>query len=342
MKRKRLSLPLLALLLLALLFSACDLLPDAGAKPREMSESSIWAMDTQMDLRLYGDSDGKTMAALTARLYELDRSLSATDPDSELSALNSSGRSEEPRILRLTAEALAVSEQTGGALDVTLLPVSRAWGFTTDNKTVPEAAVLEALRERVGMDKIELQEGVCVNLPAGTELDFGALAKGYAADLCRTRIEEDGLSGILSLGGNIQTVGTKPDGSPWVIGVQDPDDAGRYALTLRLSGAKAVVTSGDYQRYFERDGVRYCHILDPKTLAPVRGSLRAVTVVADSGLRADALSTALFVLGREAGEALWRELEDFEAIWMEADGSIWLTPGLEDLAEGDEFRVIAP
>ena len=309
MKRKRLSLPLLALLLLTLLFSACDLLPDAGAKPREMSESSIWAMDTQMDLRLYGDSDGKTMAALIARLNELDRSLSATDPDSELSALNSSGRSEEPRILRLTAEALAVSEQTGGALDVTLLPVSRAWGFTTDNKSVPEAAVLEALRERVGMDKIELQEGVCVNLPAGTELDFGALAKGYAADLCRARMEEDGLSGILSLGGNIQTVGSKPDGSPWVVGVQDPNDAGRYALTLRLSGAKAAVSSGDYQRYFERDGVRYCHILDPKTLAPVRGSLRAVTVVADSGLRADALSTALFVLGREAGEALWRELE---------------------------------
>ena len=331
------------LTILVLLLSACNLLPDAGGNPRaQASESSIWAMDTQMDLRLYGDSDGKTMAALTARLYELDRSLSATDPDSDLSALNSSGRSEEPRILCLTAEALAVSEQTGGALDVTLLPVSRAWGFTTDNKSVPEAAALEALRERVGMDKIELQEGVCVSLPAGTELDFGALAKGYAADLCRARMEEDGLSGILSLGGNIQTVGAKPDGSPWVVGVQDPNDAGRYALTLRLSGAKAVVSSGDYQRYFEQDGVRYCHILDPKTLAPVRGSLRAVTVVADSGLRADALSTALFVLGREAGESLWRKLGDFEAIWMEADGSIWLTPGLEDLTEGDAFRVIAP
>ena len=334
---------LACLTVLLLLLCACNLLPDAGGNPRaQVSESSIWAMDTQMDLRLYGDSDGKTMAALTARLYELDRSLSATNPDSDLSALNSSGRSEEPRILRLTAEALAVSEQTGGALDVTLLPVSRAWGFTTEHKAVPEPGVLEALRERVGMDKIELQEGVCVSLSAGTELDFGALAKGYAADLCRTRIEEDGLSAILSLGGNIQTVGAKPDGSPWVVGVQDPNNAGRYALTLRLSGAKAAVTSGDYQRYFEQDGVRYCHILDPKTLAPVRGSLRAVTVVAESGLRADALSTALFVLGREAGESLWRKLGDFEAIWMEADGSIWLTPGLEDLAEGDEFRVITP
>ena len=334
----------LALLLaLLLLLGGCNLLPDAGGNPRaQASERSIWAMDTQMDLRLYGDSDGKTMAALTARLNELDRSLSATDPDSDLSALNSSGHSEEPRILRLTAEALAVSEQTGGALDVTLLPASRAWGFTTDNKSVPEATALEALRERVGMDKIELREGVSVSLPAGTELDFGALAKGYAADVCRARIEEDGLSGILSLGGNIQTVGSKPDGSDWVIGVQDPNDAGRYALTLRIQGAKAVVTSGDYQRYFMEDGVRYCHILDPKTLAPVRGSLRAVTVVADSGLRADALSTALFVLGREAGEALWRSQGDFEAIWMEADGSIWLTPGLEDLTQGDAFQVIAP
>ena len=334
--------PLALLLALLLLLGGCNLLPDPNTQTAAASDASIWAMDTQMDLRLYGDTDGKTMAALTARLYELDQSLSATDPDSDLSALNSSGHSEEPRILRLTAEALAVSEQTGGALDVTLYPVSRAWGFTTDAHRIVPAEELEALRERVGMEKIELRESVSVSLPAGTELDFGALAKGYAADVCRARIEEDGLSGILSLGGNIQTVGSKPDGSDWVIGVQDPDDAGRYLLTLRLHGSKAVVTSGDYQRYFMEDGVRYCHILDPKTLAPVRGSLRAVTVVADSGLRADALSTALFVLGREAGEALWRRLGDFEAVWMEADGSIWLTPGLEELTQGDAFRVIAP
>lgn len=329
------------LVILALLLSACDLLPDAGEKPREISEQSVWAMDTQMDLRLYGDTDGSCMAKLTALLNELDRKLSATDPDSALSALNGSGRSEDPHILRLCAEALTVSEQTGGALDVTLLPVSRAWGFTTERQAVPEAALLEGLRDRVGMDRITVSDAA-LTLSAGTELDFGALAKGHAADLCRAEMEAAGRSGILSLGGNIQTVGTKPDGSDWIVGVQDPADPGRYVLTLRLRGAKAVVSSGDYQRYFMQDGVRYCHILDPKTLAPVRGSLRAVTVAADSGLRADALSTALFVLGREAGTAFWREQGGFEALWIESDGRIWITPGLKDAVVEGSYEVIAP
>lgn len=332
---------LACLTVLLLLLSACNLLPDAAAPRAAASDASIWAMDTQMDLRLYGDRDGTVMAKLTALLNDLDHSLSATDPDSALSALNRSGASTEPQLMQLAAEAMIVSEQTGGALDITLLPVSRAWGFTTEHKAVPEPGVLEALRSRVGMDKL-LLSAAGLELAEGTELDLGSVAKGWAADRCREEMEKAGLSGILSLGGNIQTVGTKPDGSAWIVGVQDPDDAGRYALTLRLTGSRAVVSSGDYQRFFMEDGVRYCHILDPKTLAPVRGSLRCVTVVADSGVRADALSTALFVLGREAGAALWRSLGAFEAIWMEADGTIWLTPGLKGLASGAEFEVVEP
>lgn len=330
------------LLALALLLSACNLLPEAGAKPRAVSESSIWAMDTQMDLRLYGDAEGVCMQRLTALLNELDHTLSATAEDSALTALNRSGWTDNPHILRLAEEALAVSEETGGALDVTLLPVSRAWGFSTGSYGVVPAAELEALRDNVGMDKLTLQPGAGLSIPAGTALDFGALAKGYAADLCRAELEEADCAGILSLGGNIQTVGTKPDGSDWVIGVQDPDDPGHYLLTLGLTGSRAAVTSGDYQRYFMEDSVRYCHIIDPGTLAPVRGSLRAVTVIADSGLWADALSTALFVLGREAGEALRRSRGDFETVWIEADGRVWVSPGLAERVLEGSYEVIRP
>ena len=338
MKRKILPI----LLALLLLLSACRLLPEAGTQVAAASDASIWAMDTQMDLRLYGDADGAVMGQLTALLNELDHTLSATAADSDLTALNQSGWTDNAQILRLAEEALAVSEETGGALDVTLLPVSRAWGFSTGSYGVVPAAELEALRDNVGMDKLTLQPGAGLSIPAGTALDFGALAKGYAADLCRERMEAAKLSGILSLGGNIQTVGTKPDGSDWVIGVQDPDDAGRYLLTLKLSGSKAVVSSGDYQRYFMADGVRYCHIIDPGTLAPVRGSLRAVTVVADSGLRADALSTALFVLGREAGEALRRSRGDFETVWIEDDGTVWVSPGLAERVLEGSYEVTRP
>ena len=328
-------------LILVLLLAGCNLLPDADVTPREVSEQSIWAMDTQMDLRLYGDEDGAGMQTLIALLNELNRALSATAADSQLTALNESGWTDDARIVFLTTCAKAYSEQTCGALDITLLPASRCWGFTTGSYGVPCSEDLEALRDRIGMDKITLTDDF-VSIPDGTNLDFGALAKGYAADLCREKLEAAGIPAILSLGGSIQTVGTKPDGSAWMIGVQDPDDPGRYALTLQLNGAKAVVTSGDYQRYFMQDSVRYCHILDPKTLSPVRGTLRAVTVVAAEGLRADALSTALFVLGREAGTELWRSQRDFEVIWMEDDGTIWLTSGLKDLASGNDFEVIEP
>ena len=333
------------LLVLSLLLCACDLLPDPNEGSRAVSEQSVWAMDTQMDLRLYGDADGTVMGSLTALLNELDRTLSATDPDSALSALNESGRTEDERIVYLAGRARELSAMTDGALDITLLPVSRAWGFTTGSYRVVPDAELEALRGVVGMDKITVADGT-VSLPAGTMLDFGALAKGYAADLCREKMEAAGVSGILSLGGNIQTVGTKPDGSDWIVGVQDPDDAGRYVLTLRLAGSAAAVTSGDYQRYFEEDGLRWCHILDPETLSPVRGSLRSVTVVISGdtlgGRKADGLSTALFVMRREAGEAFWRERGGFDAIWIEADGTIWVTPGLADRVVEGGFEVIEP
>jgi len=329
------------LILLALSLAGCNLLPDAAVPDRTVSDASIWAMDTQMDLRLYGDTDGSVMAELTAILNRLDHSLSATSPDSALTELNESGWTDDADVVYLASAAQTLSEQTDGALDVTLLPVSRLWGFGTDSHAVPASAELEALRDQIGMDKLTISDGA-LSLAAGTMLDLGALAKGYAAELCRAQMEEAGIAGILSLGGNIQTVGAKPDGSDWIIGVQDPDDMGRYLLTLRLTGAVSVVASGDYQRYFMQDGVRYCHILDPETLSPVRGSLRSVTVVTDGGLRADGLSTALYVLGREAGTALWQSLGGFEAVWIEDDGSVWITPGLKDrIAEGD-CQVIEP
>ena len=331
----------LLLLLLALSLAGCNLLPDASMQDRTASDASIWAMDTQMDLRLYGDTDGTVMAELTAILNRLDHSLSATSPDSALTALNESGRIDDADVVYLASAAQTISAQTDGALDVTLLPASRLWGFGTDSYAVPEPAALDALRDRVGMDKLTVSDGA-VSVSAGTMLDFGALAKGYAADLCRAKMEEAGIAGILSLGGNIQTVGTKPDGSDWIIGVQDPDDMGRYLLTLRLSGSASAVASGDYQRFFMQDGVRYCHILDPKTLSPVRGSLRSVTVVTDGGLKADGLSTALFVLGREAGIALWQSMGDFEAVWIEADGTVWITPGLKDRVVEGSYQVIEP
>ena len=330
-------LKIISIALVLALLTGC-ILPEGAEPDRTSSERTVFAMDTEMSLRLYGD-DGTGMDALASLLNALDRELSVTDDDSDLTALNRTGSSDNANLRALTEAALSISRRTGGALDVTLFPASLRWGFTTDEHRIPEPAELEALRGSVGMDGIALSE-TGITLTQGRILDFGALAKGYAADLCRAELEGRKRTGILNLGGNIQTVGQKPDGSDWVIGIQDPEDPGAFLLTLSVRGSTAVVTSGDYQRYFEQDGVRYCHILDPETLSPVRGSLRSVTVVADSGVLADGLATALFVLGRERAAEVWRSSEDFEAIFLEDDGTVWITGGLEGKTAGAEVQVI--
>ncbi len=131
----------------------------------------------------------------------------------------------------------------------------------------------------------------------------------------------------MELGGNVQALGSKPDGSPWRVAVQAPDGSG-YAGALEITDC-AAVTSGGYQRYFEQDGETYCHIIDPAGGRPARSGLASVTVVAEEGAAADALSTALFVLGRERGEALWRERGGFECVFIGEDGSVAVTQGLE-------------
>lgn len=237
--------------------------------------------------------------------------MSVTDENSEIHQANHAGSSpvslsEDTR--ELLEEALALCGETGGALDVTVYPVVRAWGFTAGDYRVPEAKEVSALLEKVGYDRAELN-GDRLTLPEGTELDLGAVAKGYTGDRLMELFREAGISSaIVELGGNVQALGAKPDGESWRIAVQAPE--GGYAGVLEITD-KAVVTSGGYQRYFEKDGETYIHIIDPSTGYPARTGLASVTIVADSGLLGDGLSTALFVMGREKAEDYWLAHPDF-------------------------------
>ena len=332
----------------------------AGCAPKS-AQRTIFEMDTVMELTVYGKNAEENVKAAAERINELERLLSVTREDSEVWALDHAGGESvriSPETNALLRAARAVGEATGGALDVTLYPVVRAWGFTTGEYQIPDDGTLEELLKKVDYRAIRVEPDETgpadATLPAGAEVDFGALAKGYAGELCAGMLRGAGVeSALLSLGGNIQTVGNKPDGSPWVVAVQDPAGEGGESLgTVELTD-QAAVTSGGYQRFFEENGVRYWHILDPETGLPARSGLVSVTVVGESGTLCDGLSTACFVLGREASLELWRNYGEtglwpthettgmadtggFDLILVGEDGTVTVTAGLKDCFRLDE------
>lgn len=318
-----------ALCLALLLLPACAAPAEAG----DSCQIEVLAMDTIMTLTIYGENGRqgeKILRDAAGQIRALEGLLSVTDENSEIYRVNHSGGapvslSDDAR--DLLAEALSLCASTDGALDVSIYPLVRAWGFTTGEYRVPESGELEDLLPRTDYARISIEDGA-LTLPEGMELDLGAVAKGYAGDRLMAFFAKKGVtSAIVSLGGSIQTLGAKPDGSPWRVAVQAPE--GGYAGVLEVVG-KAVITSGGYQRYFERDGRTYIHIIDPATGYPVENDLASVTIVADSGTRGDGLSTALFVMGREGAADYWREHRDFEFVLLMKDGSAAVTEGLED------------
>ncbi len=319
MKKTRFAAALLCLTLL----SGC------AGPAGEAHSDTFFAMDTAMELTAYGENGQAAVEAGAALVRELDGLLSVTDEASEIYAANhGEAVALSGHTAALLDAALSACRSTGGALDVTIYPVVRAWGFTTDEYRVPDGDTLSALLERVDYEQVRVQDGV-LELPEGVELDLGAAAKGYAGDRIMDIFREMGVtSGKISLGGNVQVLGAKPDGSPWRIAVQDPEGDGWAAVVEVMD--KAVVTSGGYERYFEQAGTRYGHIIDPATGCPADSGLLSVTIVSASGVRADCLSTALFVMGREKAADYWRSQGGgVEFILIGEDGTVTITEGLE-------------
>lgn len=286
-------------------------------------------MDTYMSLRAWG-ADREALQGAKEIARGLEALLSVTDPQSELARLNEEGAAVlSPETAAVLARALELCRETEGALDVSVYPIVRAWGFTTGQYRIPERSELDRLLEKVDYTGIRL-EGRDASLPAGMALDLGGIAKGWAGDRMAEALRAAGVqSALLDLGGNIQTVGRKPDGSLWRIAVKDPAGAGTLGV---LSAADcAVVTSGGYERYFTgEDGTVYWHIMDPATGSCARSGLASVTVTGPEGARCDALSTALFVMGAEKAADFWRERRDFGMILATEDGRVLYTPDLAD------------
>lgn len=300
------------ILALSLLLCGCN------SKPLEQT---FFSMNTVMQFQIWGRDAEIGYGQIITKLQNLESSWSATSEDSILWQLNNDNNLFQLELgqAALLAKAEALSQRTGGAFNPKMRCLSEAWGFYDEQHRIPTQEEIDAAM-------------------ADPQWDLGGALKGYAGQECTEILSELRIDrALLNLGGNVQTYGEKPDGTPWKVGIQNPD-GGDYVGILSVTGTQAVVTSGDYQRYFEVDGVRYHHILDPETGYPADSGLRSVTVICANGLTADCLSTALFVMGLEKGSEFWRESNDFEAVFITEDGSIHATEGA--VLSGCAYEVI--
>lgn len=326
------------LLLCALSLSACR---EAGnASGQAEADREFFAMDTYMTFTAYGEGAEKALDKAEQEIRTLESEWSVTDEHSEIYAVNHSGGN-PVTLSEDTADvvrfALEMAQETGGALEPTIYPVLTAWGFTTDHNRIPGSSEIKELLGLVDYEKVQLN-GQEIRLPEGMELDLGAVGKGYAGDLAASLVEEAGVtSALLNIGGNVQTVGSKPDGSKWRLAIRSPYGEGEVGV-LEVSDC-AVVTSGNYERYFTgEDGKRYGHIIDPKTGYPVDNGLASVTIITDEGKMGDALSTSMFVKGLQGAQEYWKSHDGFEMIIMTEDKELYLTEGIADhFTLTDEF-----
>ncbi|MCD7855717.1 MAG: FAD:protein FMN transferase [Clostridiales bacterium] len=315
---------------LIMLLGGCSSAPSKS--PQEYSQT-IFAMDTAMTLTAYGEGCEAAVDAAINEINRLDALFSVNNENSDIYRLNSEKTAQvSDDTYSLLGSALDFYEKTDGALDAAVYPAVKAWGFTTGEHRVPDESDLSELKTHVNAENVVLGKNNTVTLTDSlAEVDLGSVAKGYASDLVCNIMKDTGItSGIVSLGGNVETIGVKTDGSLWKIGVTDPSDESSLIGTLSLEN-KAVITSGSYQRYFDLEGVRYHHIIDPETCAPARSGLTSVTIVSDSGLTADAYSTAVFVMGLEKGSEFWRNSPDsFDIVFITDEGEVYITEGLKD------------
>ncbi len=324
--------------IIALLLCAAMVLPLCACSGNEPVQKQMFAMDTVMTLTAYGKYANDGISAAVGVINAMDDMLDPDNEGSYTAQINSAEGKDvivTPQVNEMLSTALSVYNLSGGALDLSVYPLYEAWGeFNDETGRIPSDDEIKQLRKNLGFGKTEItnfegEANYSVRMPSGTQISFGAVAKGCASKYAIDAMRKSGVtSGIVSLGGNVQTLGTKPDGSNWTVAVEDPNDTGSYVGTLSV-GETAIITSGSYQRYFTgSDGVKYHHLIDPSTGKPADNDLVSVTIVCSDGTLADCLSTAMFVLGESAALEYWRNNGGFEMIMITKDNEILCTTGL--------------
>jgi thiamine biosynthesis lipoprotein len=330
---RKVLLTILALVTIGL--AAGCILQSRSAKTAQEEQSctrQLFAMDTVMSFTAYGKNCEEAVDAAMKEVQRLDALLSTGIETSEISQINESGGGElSDDTEAILTRAMEIYDSTDGLFDFTIYPVMELWGFTDQQYHVPTEEELQDALSLVDASKVRT-DGNEVTLGDGQQLDFGGIAKGYTSGVVMDVFREYGItSGMVSLGGNVQVLNRKTDGTCWKIGIQDPaSETGSVLAAVELENC-AVITSGGYQRYFEQDGNTYIHIIDPRTGYPVEGDLTSVTIISEDGTMADALSTSLYIMGLDRAIAYWQsEGESFDMVLVTVEGELYVTEGISE------------
>ena len=322
--------------LIGILLCLAMLLPLAACGESKVSQSEVWAMDTYMTITAYGKNREAGITAAESVIRSMDAML---DPELDTSVVYAMNRAMGAdvvvpgQIAKMISTAQLVYQRSGGALDLTIYPLVKRWGFVDKKYYVPSAEEIANDLQLLCFDEVTLTSfpssgSYTVSIPARGQISFGAVAKGCAAAYAIDAMRNAGVtSGIVSLGGNIQTLGLKPDGSLWRVAITDPNNTSSWVGTVDV-GEIAVVTSGTYERNFTQQGQFYHHLLKPSTGYPANNTLSSVTILCEDGTMADCLSTAMFVLGESQALNYWRTYGGFEMIMITNDNRIICTSGL--------------
>ncbi|MCB2321346.1 FAD:protein FMN transferase [Clostridium tagluense] len=300
-------------------------------------EKETYMMGTIVQLKVYGENSEKATELALKRISDIESKMSVNIKSSEITKLNAkagvSGEKLSVDTYSVIEKAVKYSKLTDGSLDATIEPIVKLWGIGTDKARIPSKSEIEEKLKLVDYKDIILDsKNSTVQLRrTGQAIDLGAIAKGYTADeIKKVLIDNKVNSALINLGGNVFAVGSKPDGTSWNIGIQNPlDTRGQYLGTISVTD-KSMVTSGNYERYFIVDGKRYHHIFDPKTGYPSEAGLISTTIVSDNSIDGDALSTSTYILGLSKGIKLIESIKGVEAIFVTSDKKVYVTAGLKD------------
>lgn len=313
-----------------LLFAACS---DPNAFNHRRSQ---FLMGTLVEISVIEKDEKLATTAVQKAFREirrLEKLMSIHIPDSEVSKINQAAGKDRVSIskelMTVIQRSLFWSEKTGGAFDITIGPAQEQWNF--DAPSLPsENSIADAIK-KIGFRKIQLEEQTVFLPEKGMKLNLGAIAKGYAVDKAMDILKENKIqNGLINAGGDLKSIGKRADQLNWGIGLQHPRNSQSLLASFSIS-EKAVATSGDYQKYFERNGKRYHHILNPKTGYPAATGSMSATVITKNVMDADALSTAIFVLGPEKGIALLNSISETEGLIINNAGETSLSKNIRSI-----------